>query len=252
MRTMRYLVLLVCSLAGLGCSFGLDGDETRGEEGRSVWQIRDGLCPGFGGCALEVPLAAGASTEIEVTVPERDLGRLTVTADGPVAIGAPRDLDEERERFEVDVDATGDGDATLRLLDDGEEIDRVTMRVREPTAMRCGVVPADTAVGYELENLDEEARALTLPPPPADGSTPTRELACRLEADDGEALLSVRLVRWSVVDGTEVVRVDSEPFELDGASAAGARVDVQPLAVGTASVVARYGDFEERFDITVE
>lgn len=251
---MRLIILsTMTAILASGC-FSLDGDETRGEEGRSTWQIEDGLCPGLGGgCNLDTVLATGASVVLDVRIPGRDPSTLTITATGPVTVDGIRSTDIELEQLRVEVTATGPGDATISIEDaSGEAIDRVVLSIADPVEMECGVVPEDASLGYRMENLLEDQSEVTLRAPTADMAGTQRNLACRLTDADSEPLLSVRVVSWSVVEGTDIVRVDADPFETDPSFSRGARVGAQALAAGTARVVASVGELEEEFTITVE
>ena len=251
---MRLIILsTMTAVFATGC-FSLDGDETRGEEGRSTWQIEDGLCPGIGGgCNLDAVLATGATVVLDVRVPGRDPSTLSITATGPVTVDGLRSTDVELEQIRVEVTATGPGDATISIEDaSGEEIDRAVLSIADPVEMECGVVPEGASLGYRMENLLADQYEVTLSAPTADEVGTERDLACRLTDADGEPLLSVAVISWSVVEGAEIVRVDAEPFETDPSFSRGARVGAQALAVGTARVVASYGELEEEFTITVE
>jgi hypothetical protein len=249
---MHRLALCLLLLTGCGFDLDLDGDESPGEEGRSTWQIDDGLCPGFGGCDLEVPLAAGAHTTLDITVPDRNPAAIELSTEGPIRVDEVVERDVENERLRVDVSATGAGEGVVHLLEGDEELDRARVQIAESASMTCGVAPLDAAVLYDLEGLDLEASGVTLSLPTDGSSADERDLACRLEDADGTPLLSVRLVEWEVIEGTEVVRVDAEPFESDPSGSVGARVSVQPLATGSATVVARWEGVERAFDVVVE
>lgn len=251
---MRLIILsTMTAILAAGC-FSLDGDESRGEEGRSTWQIEDGLCPGLGGgCNLETVLATGVTVILDIHIPDEDPSMLSIVATGPATVVGLRSTDIELEQIRVEVMATGPGDATLSIVDaSGAEIDRAGIRIADPVEMECGVVPEDDGVGYRMENLLEDQSELTLTAPTEDEAGTRRDLACRLSDADGEPLLSVDLVSWSVVEGTEVVRVDAEPFETDPSFSRGARVGARALAAGTARVVASYGELEEELTIIVE
>lgn len=239
-----------------GCSFDFeidDGDETPGEEGRSAWSLSDGLCPGFGYCSFDVPLAVGATAGVRIEVPGRVVDRLTVTVDGPATIGNVSAVNAN-ELITLDVTATGEGEVVLHLIDvRGEELDRARFRTLEPSRIECGILPdgqGPTIGGGAI--IDEHEATLFVPRTAADDDDQI-QLACVVIDASGEALLSVRLVRWNVREGREAITISSEPFEIGPAgSTSGARVYIAAVTAGTAQVEAQLGDSIESFTITVE
>ena len=238
-----------------GCSFdlGLDGDQTPGEEGRSAWSLEDGLCPGLGGsCSFDVALAVGATVGVRVEVPDRSVSDLLVTVEGPATLGALV-FDDERGLLRLDVSATGGGEVVLHLVDsDGEEIDRARFQTRTPARMECGVLAEGQAPSVAGDAITASHAATLIAPRTATDDDDQVQLSCVVLDEAGEPLLSVRLVRWDVLDGLEAIHLRSEPFESDPPETThGARVWVDAVAVGTAQIEARLGDSLESFTITV-
>lgn len=254
MRTLHFTsAMILASTLGLtGCfDLGLSGDSTRGERGASEWSISDGLCPGLAGdCALDVPLALGASATLEVRVPHRALADLTVRGEGAVSAAgweihsADSDGDGEPDyepyaRFTVETTSTGGG--TLVLEDaTGAEIDRVSMTVRAATQLTCGSIPQGEGVDWQMTHLDA-SESLTLPLAPVDEAV---QIACRATDESGEPMLTVRAIEWEVIEGTDSVGL-LEDWLSEGLVTNvvhGARVHAHTLAPGSATVRATLGD----------
>lgn len=249
------LVPLAASLAG--CSVGLDlsGDWSEGERGRTRWQIDDGLCPGFGGCALDVPLALGARPRIHVE--GVDGRRVTAAGDEIVSVTDYDVLsgDDADPFFEISASAAGTG--TLSLLDaSGDEVDRARVQVREATALDCGVIPTGEPVRWDAPDLVPTSRVV-LPIPAVDPETGEREahafqLVCRAR-DEAGPLLSVAAISWEVLEGDDVLELRNDGlFLFSGSVVRGARIRYETLAPGAARIRASIGSVTQELDVTVE
>ena len=254
MRALHLTVaMLLVSVVGLtGCfDLGLNGDSTSGQRGRSEWSISDGLCPGLAGdCALDVPLALGASVTVEVRVPNRALADLAVRGEGAVSVvgyeihSADSDGDGEPDYepyASFTVEATSAGGGVLVLEDVAhEEVDRVTMTVRIATQLACGSIAQGESVDWQMTHL-EETESLTLAMAPVDEAA---QIACRATDESGEPLLTVRAIQWEVIEGGSSVGLLedwlSEGLVTDVVH--GARVHAHTLAPGSATVRASIGD----------
>lgn len=263
MRTLGWTVaMLLVSVVGLtGCfNFGLSGDSTRGERGRSDWSISDGACPGLAGdCALDVPLALGASTTVEVRVPDLALANLSVRGQGAVVVtgyeihSSDSDGDGEPDyepyaSFAVEAIAVGEG---VLVLENAlhEEVDRVSMTVRIATRLACGSIARGLTVDWQMTSL-EESSGLTLAMTPVDQAV---QIACRATDDSGEPMLTVRAIEWEVIEGASSVGLLedflSESLVTDVVH--GARVHAHTLAPGSATIRATIGDASADLAIVV-
>ncbi|HJL15759.1 MAG TPA: hypothetical protein RMH99_08890 [Sandaracinaceae bacterium LLY-WYZ-13_1] len=247
------LTALTCALSTSGC-FGLDGDTSSGEEGRSEWSIEDGLCPGLAGdCALDVPLAAGASTTLQLEVPGREtLAGIEVVGEGAVVVDdleivAPSDGEDEPYAH-VDVTALEAGEGTLVLRDADGEIDRAHLTVAEPVGLSCGIYPEGEGVDWAMDDLvPTEVATFAMRP-----VTPRPQLACRLLDAEGEPMLSVDIVRWEIVESDGAVLLDrGDLFASPGESARGARIYADIRAPGVTTVRAAVGELSWTIDLTV-
>lgn len=262
MRTALPLALSILSgLLASGCFFSPidEGDSTDGEEGRSRWHLVDGLCPGLAGaCALDVPVATGATVRVAIELPDRLVVEHTpAIVEGDASIG-PITRDPERETITFDVFARSAGAIAIAIVEDGgETIDLARLEARDPVGLECGRLEEGVEVGYAMESLLPDSRELTISRRDEDL---TVELGCLVTDAGGEALLGVDVVRWSAADAA-LLRVSSEPFgSLGGSSTAGARVYVTPRYDGvdidegpfTTTLTAALGEIEETFLVTVE
>jgi hypothetical protein len=244
----RALALATAALSlAPGCSFdlGLDGDWTRGERGRTRWQISDGLCPGFGGCALDVPLAVGAEPTLRV---EGVDGRgLSAVGDDVIGVLGYRTSGEEFEPS-VSVSALAPGRGVVSLRGESEEIDRVSIEVRAATALECGLWPTDVPLRWEMRDLSPTDSPTVPLAPGADDFY----LACRARDERGP-LLTVRAIEWTLLEGSDVLQIRSDGLLGGwGTTAEGARIRFDALAAGTARVRAQIGGVERTMTITVE
>lgn len=252
-------VLALAGALSSGCAtrldLGLGGEWSDGERGRTRWQLVDGLCPGLGGCALDVPLAVGARPTVQV---DRVDGRgLDATGDDVVEVVA-YDVgsgDPPAPLFPIEALAPGTG--TLTLLDpSGDELDRVRVEVRRATRLECGALPESEPVAWDVPALEPTSH-LVLPLAPPPGSTggssgsPGFQLVCRA-ADDAGPLLSVQAIEWTVIEGDDVLRLRNDALLDLGGPVRGARIRYTPLAAGTARVRATLGDVVEELEITLE
>ncbi len=262
MRTALPLAPSILSgLLASGCFFSpVDaGDSTDGEEGRSRWHISDGLCPGLvGACALDVPVATGATVRLEVELPDRLVDEHTpAIVAGDASIG-PVTRDPARETIAFDVTARTAGEIAIAIVEDGgETTDLARLEARDPVGLECGRLEEGVEVGYAMESLLPDSRELTISRRDEDL---TVELGCLVTDAGGEVLLGVDVVSWRAADAA-LLRVSSEPFAPPSASsAAGARVYVTPRLDGvdidegpvTTRLTAALGELEETFLVTLE
>jgi hypothetical protein len=253
-------MVLVSAVGLTGCfDFGLSGDSTRGERGVSDWSISDGLCPGLAGdCALDVPLALGASATLEVRVRDRALAGLTVRGEGAVSVSGyeihSSDSDGDGEpdyepyaRFTVESASAGAGALVLEDAS-GDELDRVSMTVRTATQLTCGSIAEGENVDWQMTHLDASER-LSLRMAPVDEAV---QIACRATDESGEPMLTVRAIEWEVIAGTDSVGL-LEDWLSEGLVTTvvhGARVHAHTLAPGSATVRATLGDASA--DVAIE
>lgn len=253
------LLVLVLALFAPACSFepfdGTFGDSTDGDRGRSRWSLSDGLCPGFGLCALDVAVATGASTRLVVVVPDRVVAELSpLVLSGAATIGEVTRAPESDElRFELHV--TGPGIIELAIVNpDGERVDTARFEARAPEGLECGVLAAGAQVRYPMVSMSEGVREVTLRSSDTEG---VPELGCRVTDASGAPLLSVDIVAWRIVrepDEDPLIAVRSHPFELVADVVHGARVYVHPLdteRTGTATLEASLGASAQTFTVHV-
>lgn len=167
MRVVRSLAVAWVSVVVGGCSFDLgpldfscffgpDGfvqlaEWSRGEADALSFNVDDGECP-FG-CALDRPLRLGGSFRLEVyeisgaTVRSTDESVLVVetTFSGTTSNGC-------EETF-AELTAVGSGEAALRVVAGGHEVDRLQVRVEPAGALAL----VDVSDGEVVERLDLEA-----------------------------------------------------------------------------------------------
>ncbi|MFK7991184.1 MAG: hypothetical protein AB8I08_34515 [Sandaracinaceae bacterium] len=241
---MRGLVLSSgLGLAALsGC--GLSGGGTDGEQGQSRWEINDGLCPGLSSsCGLEVPIAVGAEPRLDVVTDCCLASRFDVVAVGPGVVENLR-VDAEDERIDMSVRVEGPGEVILELREGDDVFDRVRFEAREAASMECGVVRG--SADWQMGRLDVLTSSTETP------DARRAQLGCRLMDADGEPLLSVGAIRWSIVEGPSDAEIDTGSGN-GRRQAAGARVYLRVLGgVGEPiQLEARYMDFVERLEITI-
>lgn len=246
-----FTVLLAASaLSGCFSPYeGLDGQWSPGELGRTRWQISDGLCPGLGGgCSLDVPLAEGARTTLEID--GVDGAELTAEVTGALAAtAAVRTAEGENAR--LDVVASSPGTATIALSDASGLVDRASLEVRHATRLECGRWPQSAgAVGWDMAGL-EVGRSLSLPFVGVE-ETATVYLACRA-SDAAGPLLSADAIAWTVVEGSEALELAETGLIIIPATVVrGARITYRTPARGTAVVRVTLGDVTEDLTITIE
>lgn len=227
---------------------GLDGDHTRGELGRTDWQMIDGLCPGLGGgCALDVPVAAGA--RVMFAVDGIDGLPVDLSATGAVvADGSPVVSEDATSDTFVNVRTTMAGVGRVELLDGTNVVDRVSLNVRVATRLDCNAWEIGAPLGWRMEGLSGTP-ALTLP---AVAPEDAPYLACRA-SDAAGPLLTRDAIQWTIVSGSEVIDIRSDGLDLlDDGRAEGARIRYERLAAGTAVVRATLGDVSQDITITLE
>ncbi len=227
--------------------FGLESDWTRGERGHTRWQISDGLCPGFGGgCALDVPLAVGAS--VRLVIDGVDGVPLTVTSTGGALEHGGVDTGEDRDAS-ISVVAVDPGTARLEISDVNGVIDAASLGVRRATRLDCGTWPVDETLRWNMAGL-EVRTDITLPTrSSASSSSGALNLVCRA-MDDAGPLLSERAISWEVIEGEEVIALADDLFL--SASVVGARVTYEAPRPGSARVRATIGEVSQELTITIE
>jgi hypothetical protein len=244
-------VLLAASAALSGCSpfEGLDGRWSPGELGRTRWQISDGLCPGLGGgCALDVPLAEGARTTLEID--GVDGAELTAEVTGALGATAPVTTGEG-ENARLDVVASGPGTGRIAISDASGLVDRASVEVRRATRLECGRWPQIAgAVPWDMAGLDVTT-SFSLPFVGAE-ETATIDLVCRA-SDAGGPLLSADAIAWTVVEGSEALELAETGLIIIPATVVrGARITYHTPGRGTAVVRVTIGDVTQDLTITVE
>ncbi len=258
------LALIALALVGLvpGCG-AVSGDGTWGEEDRSLWRIDDGLCPGTeGGCAMEVPVAAGAQIAVDANVPcaERrrasgggytsdcDLASLDVVASGAAELRSTS-YDPNDARIDIEVLTVGEGEGVLELLRaDESRFDRITFDVRAAVAMECGHVGSRGAA-WDMPSLDGRT-SYTVASSGADRVTEL-ELGCRLLDDRGLPLFSAATISWRITEGADISRIDDGGL-FGGDRSTGARIYAHFEGRGTIRLEATFGELTREIEIVVE
>lgn len=251
MRPVRFafvsaLVLGSASLAACEPFGNLDGDWTRGERGHTRWQISDGLCPGLGGCALDVPLAVGASVHLVVDgVDGVPLGA-TLTG-GALERDGSIDTGEDQNAM-IPVRAIAPGTGRVEISDTNGVIDAASVGVRAATRLECGRMSTSQEVLWHLPGL---VPTTTLTLPRTDRSSGERfSLVCRAMDDTGP-LLSERAITWEVLEGADFLTL-ADDLILGSAPERGARISYTAETSGTALVRVSIGDVTQELSITVE
>ncbi|UJR83385.1 hypothetical protein [Sandaracinus amylolyticus] len=242
------------ALALVGCSFdlALDGDWSRGELGRSQWQIDDGLCPGLaGGCAFDVPLAVGASTRVHVVGVDGDT--VFAEAEGSVRLGLYDVIANDPADAFFEITAVSAGAGTLRLRDrlTGEEIDRIHVEVREATELDCGALANNDEVLWDMPQLaPSDPIELLMPGVVASsGSSPDAQLVCRARDERGP-MLSADAIRWQVIEGADVIQLRTDAL-FSFSPVQGARVRYDVLQRGDARLRVTLGDISRELGVVV-
>ncbi len=248
MRVCTQRLVLVAALLGVAAcapTSDLGGDWTRGERGITRWQIDDGLCPGIGGgCSFDVPIAVGASVELEVD----GIDGVAVTAEftGGIAGNGRVRVDDDSNTI-VPIRVVSEGPGRTALSDTSGFLDAATVYGRQPTRLDCGRYEIGRSIDWRLREL-EIGDAVELPVVTGSASS-DYVLACRASDAEGP-ILSADAIAWTVVSGSENLRIRSTGlFTSFGTSASGARINVNPQAVGDAVVRATLGALSR--DLTV-
>lgn len=253
MKHLAFSSLTLSCLMALasGCAFELDRNATRGDEGRTEWNLDDGLCRNLWGCDLSAPLVAGATSELSIYLEDGDVRGYDVRLEGPATVAGP--LDATMEVLRVPVRADGPGEVTAVLLDrDDEEVDRARFTIVEAAAMRCARLESERSVHYSMDTLTEDTAVALVVPAPEDEPPPTQQLGCLVTDAGDRPALSADAIEWEVVEGAEVVGVDASGFlTLAGSTTRGARIYLTPRVAGEATLVARLGELEQTITVTV-
>ncbi len=249
----RRLTFLALGLIS-GCNpfaAAFDGDSTRGERGTTQWSIDDGLCTGFGSsCALDVPIAAGATARLTIdSVGVADPAAEVVSGSADVVSATVEDATADDRSAIVVVRTSGAGPVVVAVGSvAGEDIDRATLDVRAAATLECGIVPSGEALGWRMQNV-AFAPALTIPVTP----TSDVQLSCLARDADGEPLLSIAAIQWTITAGSEVVQIGTDGlFVTFGDAASGARVRARGIASGAAMLRASLGDVSTEVTLTIE
>ncbi|AKF04095.1 hypothetical protein [Sandaracinus amylolyticus] len=247
---LRFSSLALLAALVVGCSFDeLDGDWSRGERGRTRWQIDDGLCPGFaGGCALDVPLAVGARTRIHVTGVDGDT--VFAEAEGSVQLELYDVLSSDPAEPFFEIAAMHAGTGTLRLRDrvTGDEIDRIRVEVREATELDCGALATGVDVMWDVPQL-APSDPIELLMPGIVSSEPDAQLVCRARDERGP-LLSADAIRWEVIEGADVIRLRTDGL-FSFPPVEGARIRYDALARGEARIRVTLGEISRDLGVVV-
>jgi hypothetical protein len=248
MRSALLLVSLVLALALPGCLGGgsnLEGPTTIGDQGRTVWQISDGLCgDGLFGteCDLNRELVPGASPLVEVRGHGGNSleGATLTVGPGLTLTGASSSTDDHGTLLRAHVGAETAGFGDLIVLDrSGHEIDRAHLTFFDPTRIVCGELATSVTRDLSFAGLVSNR---TVEVTTAAGSTSTSTtLACRAEDSSGRAMLTVDAIRWTIADGAEgTISVHSDDL-LGSAPAFGATARIVTVGAGHATVHATLG-----------
>lgn len=240
------LALLACLAPA--CSLTSGPPTTGGELGRTDWEIDDGLCGGgFLGnvCNLEVPIAAGAEPRMRVH-PRRGTSlagvRVRVGDAAPFTPSYSAPDGDTNEYIAFDAESAGEGPLVIEILDATDAVvDRARLDVRTATALECGRLRTGDSRTYELRDLVPGATSIS-----RSAETADRRLACRALDSGGDALLSVRAIHWSVVEGDATVHDDQFTETAEGAT-----IEVRAASAGSAVVAARLGSVEQRIDVEI-
>ncbi len=247
-----FVALVIALCAGCNPFAGaFDGDSTRGERGTTHWSISDGLCGGFGdSCSLDVPIAAGATVRLTidsvgvgdpaVAIVRGSAEVVSVTVENPTA--------DDRSAVAM-MRTTGPGELVVAIGSDrGEDIDRATLDVRSVASLACGIVPAGGGLGWRMENVTF-APALAIP---VTASSDT-QVSCLARDADGEPLLSIGAIQWTVTEGADAVGIATHGvFAALGTTASGARIRARGTLGGTATLRASLGAVSTEITLTIE
>lgn len=222
-------------------------DWTPGERGQTRWQISDGLCPGFGGgCALDVPLAVGAS--VHLVVDGVDGVPLTTTITGGAIEGDGAIDSGEDRNSRIPIEAIAPGTSRVEISDMNGVIDAASVSVRAATRLDCGRMSTGQEVLWHLPGL-EVTTELTLPR--SDRTSGDRfSLVCRAMDDTGP-LLSERAITWEVIEGAEILTLNDDIL-LGTGPERGARIGYTAESTGSARVRATIGEVSQELTITIE
>jgi hypothetical protein len=248
MRAALVLVSLVLTLALPGCLGGgtsLQGPTTLGDQGRTIWQISDGLCGDgvFGSeCALTQRLAVGAAPFVEI----RGHGG-TVLDHATLMGGTGVDIthfststDDHGTLLRANVGSTTAGVGDVFVLDaDGHTIDHVQMTWVAAATIVCGELRTNVTRDLTFPGLASGVTVEVVTPPMGTGGSTT--LACRANDASGGALLSVDAIRWNVATGA-VGTIDVHSDDLFGTTPAlGATARIATTGTGHATIHAALG-----------
>lgn len=246
-----FLLTLATLLGATGCKPALSdvsGNWTRGERGITRWQINDGLCPGVGGgCAFDVPIAVGATVTLQVDGVES----VPITAEltgGIEADGPPR-IYESSDTI-IPIRVVGPGAGRVALSDESGFLDAASVEGRVPTRLECGRYEIGQPITWRLPAL-EVGDELTLPLPTEEGASSGYWLAC-LASDAEGPMLSADAIRWTIVSGSESLRIATTGLIVfPGSSGIGARVSTYPRAAGDVVVRAELGGLSRELTVHV-
>lgn len=243
----------VASTALLACSSslaGLSGDGTNGERGRTRWSIADGLCPGLAGsCALDVPLAVGAS--LDLTVAGAEGAQVTATYTGAVQEAGPILVNEESStRVRVRVRAAGAG--RVELSDAHGVLDAASIEGRVVTRLECGQWSSSDGLDWRMSGLVvTDTFSGSVPPEGSEGEGQLT-LVCRA-SDDAGPILSADAISWTILSGSENLQIASTGLlTVRGNSASGARIYAFPREAGETVVRVQIGEVSRDLTITSE
>ncbi len=243
MRT-TLLVLALIPLAGCNPLAGLEGDWSRGELGRTRWQIADGLCPGLGGgCSLDVPLAVGADTVLVVEGAEEATFDPEVTG---ALSSSSATRDEEDGDWRVSVAAATPGTGVVEFTVGSEVLDRASVEVRRATRLECGILSPSTDVSWDMPELSPtNTLALAF----VEEGESSGQLVCRA-SDAAGPLLSVDAIVWEVIEGGDILQLQGTG--LFGGPMRGARLRYDTVGSGPARIRVTLGEVTQELAVTVE
>ncbi len=248
MRTRLFSSLaFVLALALPGCLGGgaaLEGPRTVGDQGRTSWQIYDGLCGGglFGSeCDLGQHLATGGSPLVQVRGRNgTSLAGATLMGVGATINGFGTSSDDHGTLLQAHVSSAVAGVADVVVLDAaGHEIDRAHLTFVSVARLTCGELRSSVTRDLTFAGLTSGVPVTITRDAMATGGTTT--LACRADDASGNALLSVDAIRWGVAAGAVgSLEVRSDDL-LGSVPAFGATARVVTVGEGSGTIHAMAG-----------
>lgn len=242
------LALLALTLALPGCLGGggsITGPTTTGDQGRTTWQINDGLCGGglFGDdCDLNQHIAVGGAPLVQIRGRNgTDLTGATLTGSTGVNItGLQVSTDDHGALVQAHVAASAAGLIDVIVHDaSGREIDRAHITFVTAATLRCGELRSSVTRDLNFPGLTTGVTVDVATPAGSSGGSTT--LACRADDASGNALITVEAIRWTVASGA-VGTIDVHSDDLLGSTPAdGATARVTTVGTGHATIHAALG-----------